>query len=417
MNFIPPEKKLKNFISDLKDGLKTFYYYRELPSFKKLPDFNTSLQSGGGHPKSPLVVISNHLPRYDKSSADLRLLNILKIVESFNRFQVHYLYLKTTADDAIYKKVLSADTQFYRLDPESAAFKNRIETIRPGYIWITSLWQIDYFRLMTDLVDELNFDKVVVDTVDFHAKEYERKFSATNDARDQRLAKDFIALESRLYPMADSLVVVSEDEKKDIQNELDNIGDVDIVPNIHHVEERFRPLAKRSHICFLGNFGNAHNLDAAKYFIEEIFPLILKKIPSIEFHVLGNLSDRFKDQMKHPQVKVIGRINDIRKAVSHYRLFVCPMRFGAGLKGKVGMAMETGVPTVSTLIGAEGFPVVNGDHCFIADDPGDFSEKCIQLLTDDKMWNAVANRAAEMIDSNFGTGTVKRIIADILQLD
>lgn len=425
MNVGATKKHLKGLVLSFKDALKMLYYYKELPTLGLIAQQSPGMKSGNGtwesKNRSNLVFISNHLPRYDQSSADFRLLNVLKIVESIGRFNIHYIYLKTTPDDLKYQKALSSYTKFYRLKAQSDDFCKMIDEINPESIWITSLWQIDYFRFITGLVVALKYREntrsIIVDTVDFHAKEYQRKYLATNDLESQSLSVNFLKLESELYPKADRLLVVSENEKIDIESEIADVKNCDVLSNIHHIETPFRPFSERKHICFLGNFGTAHNLDAVDFFTTDIFPSIVAQIPSIEFHILGNLSEKLKDRFPQRNIRVLGRINDIKKALSHYRLFVCPLRFGAGLKGKIGNAVETGLPMVTTSIGAEGFPVKNGIHCFITDDPKEFGNRCVQLLSDNRLWNQIANQAAEMLDAECGIKQAAAVINRTLNIN
>jgi glycosyltransferase involved in cell wall biosynthesis len=411
-------------LNGLKDTLKVLYYYHELPSLSLIrhrhPKKNAPLLEKQGETDGRLVVISNHLPRFDKSSADLRLYNILDIIASISRIKIHYLYVKTTAADQKYKRALKDKASPYHVPAELDALRRQVDLINPDYIWLTSLWQIDFFKMISDLAKYLKqthpAPSIIVDTVDFHAKEYRRKYDTTNDPLAQKIACDFLKLESALYTMADKLVVVSETEKYDIEKEINNVKNISVVPNIHSIEPNSRPLDKRKHICFLGNFGNLHNQDAASYFARDIFPLIIKKQPSVEFHIIGHLSDKFRHHFKNKNIKVIGSIIDIKNALSYYRLFVCPMRFGAGLKGKIGLAIETGLPAVTTSIGAEGFPVTNGVNCFIADDPEEFSKRCLQLLSDRPLWESISRQATDMLDSEFGIDKTKNTIREILKI-
>ena len=77
-----------------------------------------------------------------------------------------------------------------------------------------------------------------------------------------------------------------------------------------------------------------------------------------------------------PNVKIIGSLRRLQDALTYYKLFVCPLTYGAGVKGKIGSAIEAGVPVVTTSVGAEGLPLRDGEDCFIADLPMEFAEKC-----------------------------------------
>ena len=243
-----------------------------------------------------------------------------------------------------------------------------------------------YVKFVAELVGELKASipssKLIVDTIDFHYKEFQRKYELTGDPDDLKRANEFLDKEKILYRTADTVVVISEAEKKDIQDNIKGIKKIEIVPNIHEIPYNTRPYSKRKNICFVGHFGNKHNVDAVTYFIENIFHFILEKNPGVEFHILGYSADKYKALFESANVKVIGGLKYLDEALTYYKLFVCPMTYGAGMKGKIGGAIAAGIPVVTTSIGAEGFPLRDGEECFIADSPEEFAEKCNQCLRD-----------------------------------
>jgi glycosyltransferase involved in cell wall biosynthesis len=245
-----------------------------------------------------------------------------------------------------------------------------------------------------------------VDTVDFHYKEFYRKYKITKDPDDLAHANKFLESETTLYKAADTVVVISEDEQEDIQSKILGIRDMNIIPNIHEILESTRPLNKRKNICFLGHFGNKHNVDAVKHFIERIFPLILARNPKVEFHVLGYSAEKYKQVFESPNVRVIGGLKYLEEALAHYKLFVCPMIYGAGMKGKIGSAIAAGLPVVTTSIGAEGFPFRDGDQCFIADSSIEFAEKSNQCLTDPVVWHNFSIKSTLMVAEHYSTAAV-----------
>ena len=252
------------------------------------------------------------------------------------------------------------------------------------------------------------------DTVDFHYKEFQRKYELTGDSDDLTRANEFLKNEKILYRKADCIVVISQEEKKDIQDNISNIEKIEVVPNIHEILFNTGPYSKRKNICFVGHFGNTHNVDAVTHFIENIFPFILKKNPGVEFHVLGYSSDRYKKRFESTNVKVIGGLKYLEEALTYYKLFVCPMIYGAGMKGKIGGAIAAGVPVVTTSIGAEGFPFRNGEECFIADSPKEFAERCNQFLRDAVLWYNFSVKARLMVVENLSPGVVAKKIRTVL---
>ena len=327
-----------------------------------------------------IIFISNFLPRFDKTSSDFRLFNILRILLA-NKCRIEYLYCAKTADDEKYAKALKGKIGLTYVPIGQQDYIKTIAEKNPDYVWITSLWRIDYVRFMAQLIKSLKQQhpslKLIVDTMDFHYKEFLRKYEWTKNKDDLKLANEFLENEQNLYRTADTVVVISEEEKGDIQDKIMGISNCEVVPNIHDILDASRPYSGRRNICFVGHFGNRHNVDAVRYL-------------------------------------VIGSLKNLDKALTYYKLFVCPMTYGAGMKGKIGGAIAAGVPIVTTSIGAEGFPVRDGKECFIADSPMEFGEKCNQCLNDPITWHNLSVKSRLMIAENFSPHVVAGKLVKVL---
>ncbi len=359
-----------------------------------------------------IAVLSYSLPQQDQNSADYRLHKIIKILLK-NKCRIDFFYSEKYKNDDIYINEYKGDINFIYTDLDQKKYIERLVKENYKKIFITQLWRPSYFNFMTELCCSLKKNHlksyIVVDTVDFHYKEFCRKYELSQDPSDLSFANAFFENEQILYSTGDAITVVSHDELNSILSSFPSLDSNKfiIIPNIHETDEKIRPFHKRKHMCFVGNFGTKHNVDAAMHFIEEILPIILNHDPKVEFHVIGNLSKSYSEQFKSTNVSVIGRVKNLRKYLSYYKLFVCPMTYGAGLKGKVGGAMEVGLPVVTTSIGAEGFPVTDGRECFIADSPVQFAEKSIQCLSDPHLWDYFSSNSRKMVNKNFSPDTIK----------
>lgn len=364
-----------------------------------------------------IAVIGYSLPRFDKASSEFRLNKIIQILLDSN-CRVDYFYGVCARNDVKYKRSFKGNIRFIHQPYELGNYLPAITASNPDVIWISELWRITYIEFIVQLISEIKSKqpgfKLVVDTVDFHFKEFQRKYQQTGNLDDLDLANQYLGLEKQLYRMADVVTVVTQEEKNDILGHIAAIGRIEVIPNVHDLPSEYSPLAKRRNICFLGNFGTTHNADAVRYFLDHIFDYILKTNPSVEFHVLGYLSERHRKDFRHPNVRVVGGIKNLHKALGCYRLFVCPLTYGAGMKGKIGDAMIAGTPVVTTSLGAEGFPVKDGNELFIADCPEEFAEKSSQCLNDPITWHHFSLKSKLMIAENYSSWVVARQLGAIL---
>ena len=365
-----------------------------------------------------IIFISYRIPHPNMAASDCRLFNVLKILLK-NNCKIKFLHCTERWDDRKYKKMLEGDIDFLHLPlnvPEHVEF---ISNENHEYIWITELWQIEYVKFATKLVEALKISNantnLILDTVDFHYKEYQRRYEMFGDSKDLKQANEFLGEEEMLYRNADTVVVVTEDEKNDIQNKIFGVRKIEVVPSVHEISHVTNFYNNRKNICFVGNFGNNHNVDAVRYFIDNIFHLILRDNPVIKFHIIGNLSERYKKEFNSHNVRVIGSLKNLHKALKSYKLFVCPMTYGAGMKGKIGEAISAGIPVVTTTIGAEGFPVKNGNECLIADFPEEFAEKCNQCLKDSVLWHELQMKSRLMMAENYSPRVIENKLKNVFR--
>ncbi len=160
---------------------------------------------------------------------------------------------------------------------------------------------------------------------------------------------------------------------------------------------------QRSHFISIGNFLHEPNWDAVRYLKKEIWPLIRKQLPQSELHVYGAYPSQkvFELDNKKEGFLIKGRARDAAEVMREARVCLAPLRFGAGLKGKLADAMLNGTPSVTSSIGAEG---MNGDLPWpglIADSPESFAEAAVNLYLNEELWNKSQASGFEIIRQRF----------------
>lgn len=160
---------------------------------------------------------------------------------------------------------------------------------------------------------------------------------------------------------------------------------------------------ERRDFVFIGNFLHKPNADALRYLTAEIWPTIHKRLPGVSLNVYGAYPSEAILQMNNPNANffVRGRADKAADVVKAARVSLAPLRFGAGIKGKLLEAMQCGTPSVTTYIGAEG---MHGDlawNGFIEDDAHSFAQKAAELYSDENLWNQSQKNGFEIIDRRF----------------
>jgi glycosyltransferase involved in cell wall biosynthesis len=157
---------------------------------------------------------------------------------------------------------------------------------------------------------------------------------------------------------------------------------------------------ERSNFVFIGNFLHEPNWNAVQYLKEVIWPLIRKQMPEALLQIYGAYPSQKVLQLHQPKdgFHIMGRADDAQEVVRNARVVLAPLRFGAGLKGKLLEAMQCGTPSITTTIGAESMCGDLSWNGFVADDAQVFAVKAIELYQDKNLWLKAQESGFEIIE-------------------
>lgn len=165
-------------------------------------------------------------------------------------------------------------------------------------------------------------------------------------------------------------------------------------------------------MLFLGSFRHAPNQVALDWFTRHVLPLVLKKIPQARLLVAGSdppPRHAFPDPGN--AIDLLGFVEDIQPLFSSCAVFICPIRSGSGVRVKLLEAFASGIPVVSTTLGAEGLARRDGEFCALADDTDGFAAKVIQLLEDETAAREMARRARFEVETNWDMAVITKKLA------
>lgn len=216
------------------------------------------------------------------------------------------------------------------------------------------------------------------------------------------------AYERRVCRQADRVVAVSEADR-DALHRLDPKLDVTVVPNGVDLEF-YRPgitppLAdmSRDALVFTGKMDYRPNVDAVTWFASAVFPLIQELAPGVRFYIVGQQPHpRVTELGARPGIVVTGRVPDTRPYIAGAGVYVVPLRIGGGTRLKVLEAMAMGQAIVSTRLGCDGFPFVDGREVAYADEPRAFAERVVALLRDRSQAAALGRTARAFVEAHYG---------------
>jgi glycosyltransferase involved in cell wall biosynthesis len=176
---------------------------------------------------------------------------------------------------------------------------------------------------------------------------------------------------------------------------------VELLSNIHEVPGCRRPAAGRRDLVFIGGWGHPPNADAVRWIAGEILPKLREALPDIRVHVLGDLPDEARAELACPGLELHGRVPDLQPWLDKCLASLAPLRFGAGVKGKINMAMSHGLPVIATSLAVEGMHLQNGHDVLVADDSAAFVDAVRQLRADATLWDTLSRNGMDNVRQHF----------------
>ena len=360
--------------------------------------------------KHVLLFIDHYVPTWDKDAGSVRMYEYLKIFLDMG-FKIIFwpdnLYKMepyTTKLQQMGIEVIYGHNDFKDYIKKFGRYINVVYLSRPHIA-------IDYI----DYVKQYTKAKVFYDCHDLHFLREQRRAKTENKPQLFEEVKSWKQKEFYLMENSDISVVLSDVEKKIIEEENPNINVV-VLPYVQQLNKATRKYEEKNGIVFIGGFAHMPNEDGVLWFTEEIFPIIKRRIPGIKFVVLGSYPTEKVLSLKSDDIVVTGFVEDVSDYFQNTRVFVAPLRYGAGLKGKNIQAMSYGLPVVTTTIGAEGMGLKDGENAMVADTSVDFAEKVVELYTNKDRWNMLSQNSQRFIKENNSSEMAKEKFSYLFNL-
>jgi len=257
----------------------------------------------------------------------------------------------------------------------------------------------------------------VIDSVDVHFIRERMMSEVLQDKSRRSQAENTRRSEVNAYQKADNVWVVSSLDRDMLLDEGIAAETITIVPNIHKVAEEVVPRQQREEhsLLFIGGFVHQPNVDAVEFLCREIMPLLRLRVPGLHLYIVGDSPPEHIRKMAAPDVSILGYVPETTPFLDKCMVSVAPLRYGAGLKGKVGEALAAGLPVVTTRVGAQGMDLISGQDAFVADTPEEFSAAVTRLLEEPELWVTCSLSGLSFMKKNFGYEAVARSLKSHLQ--
>lgn len=243
--------------------------------------------------------------------------------------------------------------------------------------------------------------KVLFNTVDLHYIREQRQAEAEQSAGLLEQARRTKALEFGIMRQCDATIVISEAERVVLQQELPDqrIAAIPYIREVHGSASRFQ---QRRDLVFIGGFLFDPNVDALKYFADEIWPLVRVKLPELRLLVVGSgMTPEIARIARVPGIEILGFVENITPIFNRCRLSVAPLRYGAGIKGKVGTSLSHGVPCIATPIAAEGMGLEHRVNVMLGADAASFAAAIVDAYEDEVLWDELSANGLKLFEREY----------------
>jgi glycosyltransferase involved in cell wall biosynthesis len=238
------------------------------------------------------------------------------------------------------------------------------------------------------------------DTVDLHFLRAARLAELEGGATVKAAAHARRDEELDLIRSADVTIVVSGVERDELAR-LAPEANVLLLSNIHEPLPGGKPFGARQGLVFIGGFQHPPNVDAVLWYAREVLPLLRERLPGVRTYVVGSKVPATIRALAAPDFVVTGYVSDVAPFFTGCRASVAPLRYGAGVKGKVNLAMSYGLPVVATSVAVEGMHVAPGEDVMVADDAPGFVEAIARVYADEVLWTKLARAGVANIETHF----------------
>ena len=367
---------------------------------------------GRHHHAAQVLIVDAETPTPDRDSGSLRMVNLMRLLREEG---AHVVFLPANArHDGTYTQAL----QQLGVETWYAPFARRM----PG--WFREHGpRFDTIVLCRHYVASEILPlarryapqaRIVFATIDLHYLRERRGAEVANDATLRRTAERTRALELNVIARSDATLVVSDVERTLLAKDAPNAR-VEILSNLHHVAGPGQSFAHRADLVFVGGFRHPPNVDAVRWFVGEVFPLVRARLPQVRFHCIGgNMPEAIVALGAVDGVVVHGHVPDIEPYMQGARIAVAPLRYGAGVKGKVNLSMAHGQPVVATSCAVEGMHLRDGEDVLVADEAATFADAIVRLYTDEALWTRLRDAGLLNVERHFSLDAARDVVRKVL---
>ncbi|MEP4891838.1 MAG: glycosyltransferase family 4 protein [Aliiglaciecola sp.] len=357
-----------------------------------------------------LLAIGYVWPEPNSSAAGKHMLSLLKLFKTAG-YQICFASPAMQTEHKIDLTQLGMDEVSIELN--NSSFDEFIRALNPQVVLFDRFMMEEQFswRVAKNCPNALR----ILDTEDLHCLRDARHkaHKQSRELTEQDLKSDMAMREIAAIYRCDLTLVISEYEMSILQEQFKVPSEIlhycPFILDIKKLTPSAKSFNQRQHFVSIGNFRHAPNWDAVLYLKQSIWPLIRKQIPSAELHIYGAYPPPKATDLHNPKTGfyVDGWAEDAFTVLEQSKVCIAPLRFGAGLKGKLADAMWTGTPSVTTSVGSQGMNDSGKWPGAIADTPQQIADNAVALYQDAELWQSASEYGYEVLAARFDANIIE----------
>lgn len=350
-----------------------------------------------------VLVVDDALPEPDRDSGSLRLANLMRVLVSAG-YRVAFVPDDGRIEPASARRLRGAGIHMPTLDGPAGPvdWVHQHCTTMSAAILCRHHVAGHWLPLLRAVAPRAT---IVFDTVDLHYLRELREAELHGSARMRRRADSTRQRELALVERADVTWVVSSIECDLLMRQRPD-ADVRVLSNIIDEDTAGLPFDQRRDLLFIGGLRHPPNRDAVEWLANDIFPRIREALPQVRLHLVGAPGTTSTPTFAADSgIQAHGHVPDIGPYLDGCRVALAPLRFGAGVKGKVNLSLAHGQPVVATACAAEGMHLEAGADVLLASDAETIAAEVVRLYDDAGLWQRLSQNGRENVRKHFSPAT------------
>ena len=360
-----------------------------------------------------LLYLDWAIPKPDQDAASVTAVLLLQIFESIG-YKVTFVPCCLKYEEGYYEDLVAANIDVI-VYPAIQSLNEWLQSNAANYdVCVMARGPVVWPHLETIKASAPNL-RLIFNTVDLH---YLRELRQAELAKDEAACKAAAVLreqELELIDRCDLTILLSNEELYTVRELRKEAALTELPVVFREIPGAAQGYAQRRDILFIGSFPHKPNIDAVVYFAESIFPIIKRQIPEISFKVIGaNPPEEIRRLASIPGIEILGFVKDLEPIFANIRLTVAPIRYGAGIKGKIGTSLCYGVPCVATPMAVEGMGLTPGLNVLIAESSEAFANVMCDVYQNAELWKLISSEGHKFALANYSVGVITERVRNIL---